>query len=227
MRMYTYVAADLEMIYMSEVQDHNNIIIDTGSAYNLIGNHLVPLLKQRIEEAGSEMSIFPAKKTFQFRGRTVANSSRKLLVPITIGPNKLQAEVYVVDTEIPFLIGGGLLRENKTEISVNDNTMTINNHKVDLILLTSGHIALKWDASLHKTRAPEVFMTQKISRKEWNTPPVMEAMEKEIKNLQENGTYEEVQREPWMVVIPSMWVINQTTDDDGKNAGKIKARLVV
>jgi hypothetical protein len=52
-------------------------------------------------------------------------------------------------------------------------------------------------------------------------------MEKEIKNLQENGTYDEVQREPWMVVIPSMWVINQSTDDDGKNAGKIKARLVV
>jgi len=24
-------------------------------------------------------------------------------------------------------------------------------------------------------------MTQKVSRKEWNTPPVMEAMEKEIK----------------------------------------------
>ena len=59
-----YVAADLEMIYMGGVKDHNNIIIDTGSAYNLIGHHLVPLLKQRIEEAGSEMSIFPTKKTF-------------------------------------------------------------------------------------------------------------------------------------------------------------------
>jgi len=158
-----YVAADIEMIYMSEVQDHNNIIIDTGSAYNLIGHHLVPLLTQRIEEAGSEMSISPTKKTFQFGGRSVANSSRKLLVPITIGPNQLQAEVYVVNTEIPFLIGGGLLRQHKTEISVNDNTMTINNHKVALILLTSGHIALKWNASLHKTRAPDVFMTQKIS----------------------------------------------------------------
>jgi hypothetical protein len=222
-----YVAADLEMIYMSEVQDHNNIIIDTGSAYNLIGHHLVPILKQRIINAGSEMSIIPTKKTFQFGGRTVANSSTKLLVPITIGPNKLQAEVYVVDTEIPFLIGGGLLRENKTEISVNNNTMKINNHKVDLILLNSGHIALNWDENLHKTRSPDVFLTQKVPQKEWNNPQVVEAMEKEIGNLQENGTYKEVQKEPWMVVIPSMWVINQTTDDDGKNAGKIKARLVV
>ena len=78
------------------------------------------------------------------------------------------------------------------EISVNENKMTINNHKVDLILLASGHLALKWDANLHKTRPAEVLMTQKISRKDWSTPPVVEAMEKEIRNLQENGTYEEV-----------------------------------
>ncbi len=131
------------------------------------------------------MSIIPTKKTFQFGGRSVANSSTKLLVPISIGPNKLQAKVYVVDTEIPFLIGGGLLRENKTDISVNSNTMTINIHKVDLILLNSGHIALKWDTNLHKTRSPDVFMTQKVPRKEWSNPQVAEAMEKEIKNLQE------------------------------------------
>ncbi len=30
-----------------------------------------------------------------------------------------------------------------------------------------------------------------------------------------------------MNVIPLMWVINKTSDDDGKGAGKIKARLVV
>jgi hypothetical protein len=52
-------------------------------------------------------------------------------------------------------------------------------------------------------------------------------MFKQIGVLQENGTYEEVQREPWMHVIPSMWVINQTSEDDGKQGGKVKARLVV
>ncbi len=105
----------------------------------------------KLVQAGSKMSIIPTQKTFQFGGRAVANSSRKILVPITLGPNQLQAEVYIVETEIPFLLGGGLLRENKTEISVNENRMTINNHKVDLILLASGHIALKWDVNLHKT----------------------------------------------------------------------------
>ena len=41
-------------------------------------------------------------------------------------------------------------------------------------------------------------------------------------NLQENGTYEEVSEEPWMNVIPLMWVVNKTTDNDGKGAGKVK-----
>jgi len=30
-----------------------------------------------------------------------------------------------------------------------------------------------------------------------------------------------------MTVVPTMWVINRTTDDDGKDAGKLKARRVV
>jgi len=30
-----------------------------------------------------------------------------------------------------------------------------------------------------------------------------------------------------MKVIPSMWVVNKTTDDDGKQGGKVKSRLVV
>ena len=132
-----YVAANVEMIYMGGVQDHNNIIIDTGSAYNLIGYHLVPFLKQRMEEAGSTMSIIPTKKTFQFGGRTVAPSSSKIIVPLTVGPTQLKAEVFVVDTEIPFLIGGSLLREHKTEISVSENKLTLNNHKVNLNLLPS------------------------------------------------------------------------------------------
>ena len=45
-------------------------------------------------------------------------------------------------------------------------------------------------------------------------------MEREIRNLQENETYEEVQEEPWMSVVPRMWVINRAIEDDGKEPGK-------
>jgi len=148
-------------------------------------------------------------------------------VPIILGRTKINAKVFIVETEVPFLIGGSLLRDQKTEISVYNNSMTVNNCKIDLDLLKSGHMALKWDVNLHRPEHPEIFLTEKIPRKEWNDPGVETAMDKEIRNLQDNGTYEEVKREDWMNIVPLMWVINKTSDDDGKGAGKIKARLVV
>ena len=69
-------------------------------------------------------------------------------------------------------------------------------------------------------------MTVKVPRREWFKPEVQEAMFHQIGVLQENGTYKEVKHDPWMKTIPSMWVINSTTDNDGKQGGKIKARLV-
>jgi hypothetical protein len=55
----------------------------------------------------------------------------------------------------------------------------------------------------------------------------MAAMIKDINNLGENGTYEEVKQESWMPILDSLWVINRSTDNDRKNAGRLKARLVV
>jgi hypothetical protein len=89
-------------------------------------------------------------------------------------------------------------------------------------------MAIPWKDDIHRIdRTDKVLMTVKVPRRIWHYPEVKEAMYTQMNVLQENGTYEEVQRQPWMKVIPSMWVINSTTDDDGKQAGKIKARLVV
>jgi hypothetical protein len=52
-------------------------------------------------------------------------------------------------------------------------------------------------------------------------------MNKEMKSLQEHKTYEEVRREQYMSVIPSLWVINGHTEDGKIDSGKVKARLVV
>jgi len=96
--------------------------------------------------------------------------------------------------------------------------------------LESGHLAINWDEGLHKRVRVEtagVLLSEKVKRKDYNTPEVWEAMSKELKNLQEHQTYEEVRREPHMSVIPSLWVINKHTEDGKIDSGKIKARLVV
>ena len=80
-----FMSADLDRIFLSGTQDHTSVIIDTGSAYNLIGKHLIPILRQRLAEAGRELRITPTKKKFQFGGHAVTSSSGKILVPLVLG----------------------------------------------------------------------------------------------------------------------------------------------
>jgi hypothetical protein len=120
-----------------------------------------------------------------------------------------------------------MLRQHKTEIKTSQNIMTINGCNIKLETLPSGHMAINWTANMHEVNVQTVLMTTKVSRKDWTMPKVQAAMVKEIRNLQENGTYQEVPQEPWMVIVPSMWVIQRSTEDDGKQAGNLKARLVV
>ena len=56
---------------------------------------------------------------------------------------------------------------------------------------------------------------------------MMSAMVKQIQTLQDNGTYEEVAQKIWMPVIDMMWVVQRGLEDDGKNSGDTKARLLV
>jgi hypothetical protein len=65
-------------------------------------------------------------------------------------------------------------------------------------------MAINWTNKLHEATTQTILMTTKVSRKDWTMPEVQVAMVKEIRNLQENGMYQEVPKEPWMVVVPSM-----------------------
>ena len=105
--------------------------------------------------------------------------------------------------------------------------MTINGRSIKLELLPCGHMAINWTAKTHENSTQSVLLATKVPWKDWTMPEVQAAMVKEIKNLQENGIYQEVPHDPWMVVVPSMWVIQRSADDDGKQAGNLKARLVI
>ncbi len=104
----------------------------------------MPVLKQRLEEAGIDFKPQPAKKRFQFGGRTSAMSTAKVIVPLVLGRTLVQVEVFVVENEIPFLLRGNLLRQQKTEISGSENKMTLNNITMKLKLMKSGHMAIPW-----------------------------------------------------------------------------------
>jgi len=92
------ISADLDRIFLGGVRDHTNVIIDTGSAYNLIGHHLVPVLKERFAKANIELKIQETKKKFQFGGRAIISSTGKTEVPIILGRTMINAKIYIVET---------------------------------------------------------------------------------------------------------------------------------
>lgn len=93
----------------------------------------------------------------------------------------------------------------------------------------SRHIAVPWTTESHRTRTKSntVLLTQKVSRSEYTNPKIIASMIKELRNLNNNGTYIEVKQEPCMPIVDTIWGINNSREDDGKKAGPIKARLVI
>ena len=54
------VLMNIEHVFIGGIQDQEHIIIDTGSSHNLIGRHLLPLLTQRLKNAGISTEPLPA-----------------------------------------------------------------------------------------------------------------------------------------------------------------------
>jgi hypothetical protein len=218
-----------EQVYLSNKVKASSMVIDTGSTYNLIGPQLLPVLNERLQAGGQNLKVEDTMKYFKFGGHDNTNCRSKVNIPLNIAGTTKNIEAYIIPAKVPFLIGGQTLRLMEAKIDLAQIIISINGYKAKMELTESGHMILPWTVDTHTTnkKTNPVLLPQKVSRKDYSQPEVMTAMIKEITNLNNNGTYIEVKQEPWLPVVETMWVINKSTEDDGKNAGKIKARLVV
>ena len=141
---------DPKKILWGKREDVRTIIIDPKATCNTIGHQLLPLLKQRIERAtGVTPIIIPSYAKVKLGNNKIVESSRKIIVPLNLGRTRSYAEVHIVDTEAPFIIGAEFLRPHRDAISVWENYMIVNNHRIELICLPSAHTALNWDVETH------------------------------------------------------------------------------
>lgn len=72
-----------KQVIFSSPGERSSIIVDTGSTYNLIGEHLA--LTHRMENAGDKLQLVNCTKVFWFRGHKNTISNTKVLVPIKTG----------------------------------------------------------------------------------------------------------------------------------------------
>ena len=98
-----YMTNNVERFFLSGDNDEKFIIIDSGSAQNLIGRHLLPTLEKRLKINEHEMKLTKTEKTFQFGGRSESKSLAKTVIPLNMGGAMIYAEKFIVDNEIPFL----------------------------------------------------------------------------------------------------------------------------
>ena len=68
----------VDRAFLAKVIEKENIIVDTGSNYNLIGKNLVKLLQENLNLAGQEMISEDARKFFQFGGGQPTRSDQLL-----------------------------------------------------------------------------------------------------------------------------------------------------
>jgi len=108
----------VDRAFLANSVEKEYIIVDTGSNYNLIGRNLVHLLQDRMESTGQKMIAENARKFFQFGGGKPTRSDTKLKVPLNLSGKTFSVDVYVVDQNVPFLMGGRFLRDVDAQINM-------------------------------------------------------------------------------------------------------------
>jgi hypothetical protein len=78
---------------IAKLVKRENIIVDTGSNYNLIGRNLVKILQENLKAAGEKLCSEDARKFFQFGGGKPTRSDKLLKVPINLSGMKVVMDV--------------------------------------------------------------------------------------------------------------------------------------
>ena len=140
--------------YLAHADTSTNVIIDSGSKFNIIGSSLVSTLRDNVETAGSTLVTRPCNRPFRFGGGEPIISTTLAIVPIRIAGKFKSVEVYIVDSDIPFLIGGDLLRDLEITANFSSSQMWCEDnpeYRFSFFTLKSGHISLPWTSDLHRT----------------------------------------------------------------------------
>ena len=217
-----------EQVWYSGQEQENHIIIDTGSKYCVMGVNTKEVLYKKMKSAGCEPpKVKQSDKLFRFGGNTNVHKAKEaMFFELNLNGKPTPVIVHVVPTSLPFIVGKKWLRDSGVQLDLGNQRMRINGAWMKTVDMGSGHEGIAWNEATHTTEN-SVYLGNKVSRKEWTDPEVMEAMAREIKNLEDMGTFMVVRDNPRYRKLDSTWVITRKEAPDGKGMGAVKARLCV
>ena len=79
---------------------------------------------------------------FKFGNGDPVQSLKKVVLPVTIGNDKISLETYVDDTDIPLLLCKATIKKPSTVIDFDKDTAMMFGKQQPLVKTTSGHYAI-------------------------------------------------------------------------------------
>jgi hypothetical protein len=191
--------------YYPHVETFTEVFINPSNKLNIIGLSLLLRLRDSVKAACSSLEIRPCNEPFYLNGGLPVTSTRLAIVNIRIAGNVKPAEVYIVDSEIPFVIGGDFLREIGLVIGHASYQMWCEespNDKFSFSTLDSGLITLPWTGDLHR-------VTNKIMKLR---EPVYTEFHQPIFILTEDDMYSAASNREKFLIMPPTFSNHETAN---------------
>ena len=119
----------------------NCAVLDSGCTQTVCGNNWLKCFKESMQD---EIMIEekPSHATFKFGNGDAVSSSRKVVLPVTIGSKNVKLETDVVDTEIPLLMSKAAMKKANTVLDFDQDRVIMFGEEQTLLKTSSGHYAI-------------------------------------------------------------------------------------
>ena len=119
----------------------NCAVLDSGCSQTVCGNNWLKCVKESMRE---EIIIEekPSHVTFNFGNGAAVNSSRKVVLSVTIGSKNVKLETDVVDIEIPLLMSKAAMKKANTVLEFDQDRVIMFGEEKTLLITSSGHYAI-------------------------------------------------------------------------------------
>eukprot|EP00112_Aurelia_sp_Birch-Aquarium-sp1_P025873 Seg886.5 transcript_id=Seg886.5/GoldUCD/mRNA.D3Y31 product="hypothetical protein" protein_id=Seg886.5/GoldUCD/D3Y31 len=119
----------------------NCAVLDSGCTQTVCGNNWLNSFKESMQE---EIMIEEKSShaTFKFGNGDAVISSKKFVLPVTIGSKNVKLETDVVDTEIPLLMSKAAMKKANTILDFDQDRVIMFGEEQTLLKTSSGHYAI-------------------------------------------------------------------------------------
>ena len=119
----------------------NCAVLDSGCTQTVCGNNWLKCFKESMQE---EIVIEekPSHATFKFGNGDAVSSSRKVVLPATIGSKNVKLGTDVVDAEIPLLMSKATMKKANTVLDFDQDRVIMFGEEQTLLKTSSDHYAI-------------------------------------------------------------------------------------